>query len=323
VAAQDASVIYMEGSPEKKGSGGTRSPLQFGSGVQVGDSVLTGARDFVELEQGSASTIRVNPNTVFTLQERESEGERESVLKTAAGSVQFKFEKLVGRKEPTLGTDTVVAGVRGTELTVYAGTEGSSLFLVESGEVAVHARQGTVTLGPKEAVEVSAGGTAGEKFEWPGRELDFSTWNKRRLERFLENPVEGAKRIRDRLQYFQEQIRRLYPQYLEGSAKIRRLRDEMDQIEREEGRDAALEFYESNIAPIAGPTRAYIVNTRYYALSALSMRRFVLGRVYMHLKTDYIKNPKNETFQEFLEVYNDILTSYGQVVSPRLVDADI
>ena len=57
--AQDASVVYLEGEPELRTSGGTTEWLDFGTTMAAGDSVVTGRNDFVELEQGEAATIQV------------------------------------------------------------------------------------------------------------------------------------------------------------------------------------------------------------------------------------------------------------------------
>jgi hypothetical protein len=322
--AQDASVVYLEGSPTVKPSGGSRYDAQFGDVLSVGDSVLTGMRDFVELEQGSASTIRVQPDTVFTIQQRETDsGERETVMRTTVGEVRFRFQKLVTDREPMVGSATSVAGVRGTELTIYAGSDGSSLYLVEEGRVDVEGQEETVSLGPNEAVQVSPAGRAGQKYEWPGRELDFSQWNQDRMEAFLQEPVESARRIQERLTGFEEEIRRLYPEYLELSTNLRDARDRLEEMEDEASEEEIDAFIQEEIAPLRGRTARLLLNIRYYALSALSLKGHVLGRMYLELKARNFLSPENETFQEFLQVYNSIQADFEEFVAPRLVPDDI
>lgn len=323
---QDATVVYLEGSPTIRPASGSRFPADFGERVQVGDSVLTGARDFLEMEQGTASTIRVQPDTVFTVQQRESdEGERETVMRATVGAVRFRFNRIVTEQEPMVGSATTIAGVRGTELTVYAGGDGTSLYLVEEGQVDVEADNETVSLGPNEAVQVSAAGRAGEKHEWPGRELDFSRWNQDRMDAFLETPVESARRIRERLTDFEEQIRRLYPEYLELSTNLRNARDELAEMEEEgeASQEELQQFVDEEIVPLRTRTARIFLNIRYYALSAHSLKGHVLGRMYLEMKARNFLTPENETYQSFLEVYNAIQADFEEFVAPRLVPDDI
>ncbi|TVQ36359.1 MAG: hypothetical protein EA384_14460, partial [Spirochaetaceae bacterium] len=123
--SQDAGVVYLEGWPSLRSGGATRE-LDFGLAVRPGDSVLTGRRDYVELDQ-DGNSIRINADTVFTLREIERDGRRETVMTNTVGSVAYRFQTLAGRRQQ-VGTATAVAGVRGTEFTVYAGSDGSSLF---------------------------------------------------------------------------------------------------------------------------------------------------------------------------------------------------
>ncbi|TVR67919.1 MAG: hypothetical protein EA427_11950, partial [Spirochaetaceae bacterium] len=180
VPADDAAVTYLEGEPEVRTAGGRTDWLDFGSTVRPGDSVVTGRFDFVELQQGGAATIRVNADTVFTIREVDRAGQRETVMSNSVGSVSYRFQRVTGRAEPRVGTATTVAGVRGTELTIYAGADGSSLFLVESGLVEVSSAGRSVELAANQAVEVAVGREPGAVFEWKGRELDFSSWNQER-----------------------------------------------------------------------------------------------------------------------------------------------
>ncbi|MFW5695964.1 MAG: FecR family protein, partial [Alkalispirochaeta sp.] len=167
--AQDATVVYLEGEPELRTTQGAIDWLDFGMSLRAGESVVTGGNDFVEMEYGDASTIEVQPDTVFTVREVERGGERRTVMSNSAGAVKYRFNRLTGRSEPDIGTSSVVAGVRGTEVAVYAGGEGSSLFVVESGEVEVTSAGSSVSLTQDEAVEVPAGGPPGEKYSVIGR----------------------------------------------------------------------------------------------------------------------------------------------------------
>jgi hypothetical protein len=315
-------VSYLEGFPELKSSGGTRYELDFGDLVESGDSVITGPTDYAELERGAGNTIRVNENTVFTLQQVEREGRTETVLQNTVGSVSYRFNRVTGR-EPRIGTASAVAGVRGTELTVYAGDDGTSLFAVTTGLVDVEAEGETVSLRENEAVEISPGRAPGEKFEWLGEELDFSTWNADRLDTFLEDPLEGLARIEERLNYFAEQAQQTYAAYEESRAELDAAREEFQRLMEEGETEAAEQLEDERIGPAMGRTGTLVLNYRYYALSALSMRRFVLGKIYMQMKTRYIFDRGNPVFNDFLRLYTSVLADYENTIVPRLVEADI
>jgi hypothetical protein len=323
IPAQEAEVAYLEGFPELKTSGGSRYELDFGDLVESGDSVITGPTDYAELERGAGNTIRVNENTVFTLQQVEREGRTETVLQNTVGSVSYRFNQVTGR-EPRIGTASAAAGVRGTELTVYAGDDGTSLFAVDSGLVEVEAEGRTVSLAENEAVEVVAGQAPGEKFEWLGEELDFSTWNADRLDAFLEDPLEGLVRIERRMDYFSRQLDQAYGSFLDARALADDSRRRIAELRDEGATEEEMRTYRADVlTPRVNRSTTLALNYRYYALSALSMRRYVLGKLYMQMKSRYIMDKTNPVYSDFLELYLSILADYEESVVPRLVEADV
>ncbi len=65
------------------------------------------------------------------------------------------------------------------------------------------------------------------------------------------------------------------------------------------------------------------MNLRFYALSALSLRRFVEGRLYAFTKAQYIATPASAAYQEFLKEHARLLSKFETAVVPELVAADI
>ncbi|MDA3949451.1 MAG: FecR domain-containing protein [Spirochaeta sp.] len=317
--AQEASVIYLEGEPELRASGGATEWLDFGTVLTPGDSVVTGRNDFVELEQGAASTIRVNPDTVFTIREVEENGRRRQVMSNSTGSVGYRFNRLAGRDEPRIGTTSVVAGIRGTEVVVYAGANGSSLFLVESGLVDVTSAGQTVSLAQDEGVEVPASGPPGDVFEWVGQELDFSTWNAQKLDEYLANPVAGVQSLMTQLDEFIEGTQEYRELYQEIKTEYDAKYETFVELEDGEEKDALRE----ELQQIGNRQRTQVLNYRYYALSGLSLRRYVLGKMYIELTTRYILDKDNATYQGFIAEYERFLAAYNDGIVPRLVEADI
>ena len=100
----------------------------------------------------------------------------------------------------------------------------------------------------------------------------------------------------------------------------------LDQVKkyREEGKDfEADELYKSTYKPLQKNVLTFGLDLRYYSLSALSLRRYTLGRMYVKLRVAHFKE-SNSSYEDFLEVYNSFMEEYDFICEePYLVDADI
>jgi steroid 5-alpha reductase family enzyme len=65
------------------------------------------------------------------------------------------------------------------------------------------------------------------------------------------------------------------------------------------------------------------MNVRFSALAALSLRRFVGGRLYVLMKERYINHPDDPAYKDFLSRYDSILSDFEKSIIPFLVQADI
>jgi hypothetical protein len=322
IFSQAAEVVYVEGTADIKRSSGRLVFADFGELLANGDSVITGTDGRVELEKENESLIRVSPDTVFVFREKEEGGEKKSVFQTSVGSVFLRFTKLTGN-EPQITTGTSVAGIRGTELTVFAGVDGSSLFIVDSGKVEVSSEGETVQLLPGEGVEVEAGRVPGEKFEAKHGKIDYSEWNRGKLDAFLQDPADAAQRISRQLSRFIEEIRTIVPLREENIARLEEERKKLAKIKEEKSLDEAEAYYLENLLPIEEKMFPLNVNLRYYALSALSLKRYVLGRMYLIMKSRYITRPQAPEFTEFLKAYRSMAADFEDHVVPYLAILDI
>ncbi len=318
LSAQDASVSYLEGEPELRRSDGSTEWLDYGGFASPGESIITGSFDYVELSQGDEATIRIQSDTIYTVREVNRGGRRETVLSTAAGSVSFRFNRLSGR-EPRIGTETAVAGVRGTEVTVYSGPDGSSLFLVESGLVEVSSGGESVELAENEGVEVPVGRAPGEKFSIIGREIDFSSWSAGRIDDFLSDPVAALDRIEIQLQSFSRDADEWYERAEAAEAVSDAAREELGKIE---GAEEQAKYREETWLPLVEQTSAAVLNYRYNALSALSLRRYSLSSLYMEMKSRNILDPAPE-YGEFVARYNELREKFGGMFDEYLEDTDL
>ncbi len=323
MAEQQAETVFVDGSVNRKDGAGKLRSLEIGDKLSTGESVITKAGASAELKLlAGSSSIKVKQNSVFTLGEMNVGGKKQSVLQTVVGSVSMKFNKLA-EKEPLVGTTTCVAGVRGTEVELYAGMDGSSLVAVVSGAVELESGGASVGLAANEAVEVKPGMAPGPKFSWIGKELDFSAWDQGNLADYLTDPLASALKVETQLASYRASIAELIPQlaqqkaaYDEAYAQLKALVDAKEDAK-------AKEFRETNVFPLILAQGTIILNIRYYALTSLSLRRFVLGGMYMQLKTRHPTDSSDPGQAAFLEAYSRILKDFEESVVPQLVEADI
>ena len=198
LAAQESDVVFVDGWVDLKDSSGEIYELYIGDMVYSGDTVITGEDGVVELEPQAGSRIIIKPDTVFSIKETDVKGKKQSVVSTTLGEVAFKFNRMTN--EPLISTPSTVMGVRGTEFTVYAGADGSSLVTVESGSVEVSGAGESVLLAENEGVEVQAGKAPGEKFEIKGKAIDFTEWNVSKINEMIASPLEKLAELKLQLE---------------------------------------------------------------------------------------------------------------------------
>jgi len=316
LGAQKANVVYTEGKAQIKSSSGSLREADFGSKIVFGESIITGKDGLVEIKLENGSTIRVSSNSVFSYSSTGTGSETQSVLATTAGSVSYKLAKVTG-KSPVIQTNSMVAGVRGTEFTVFAGRDGSVLLAVTEGVVDVEAQDQMVVLYKDEAVEVAPGKAPGEKYIWLGKELDFSSWNQQKNDDFLANPLAGLEAVEKQLESYKKELLALKAPYQDATQKWRIASEEYKKMIDSSDPDTLKEFQKLILSPAENERSALILNIRYYALNYLSVRRYVLSNMYMEIKSRNPINP-NEEVLSFYQKHKSILSSYEDSIVPEL-----
>jgi len=314
-------VTYTEGDATTRYKDGTQNDTSIGDVLNTGDSVKTGADGQVEMDQKGV-TIRVNHGTVFTLMEVDQGDQKSPVMSVALGSIRFRYNKLTGQ-EPLVRTNSAVLGVRGTEFTVFSGADGSTLIAVDQGQVNVEAEGKSVQLAAAEGVEVPLGKPPGDKFAVPKEKIDFSKWNDDKLNAMLSDPMAAMKSIEDTMATYVKNTvdySNLYQQYM---ARLLVERANLAKIQKEQGDVAALKYSDSVVAPLSLQASNLGLNVRYSALAALSLRRFVAGRLYVFMKERYITNPHDVAYSAFLTEFGTFLNGFEEAIVPYLVKVDI
>ena len=320
--AQDAEAVYVEGFPELRTGGGVLDDLFFGDRVRSGESIITGRRDRAELELDDGSSIVVRADTVFTMREVDDGGQSRSAFSNTRGSVTYSLDGIRGRRSRIQSANATV-GVRGTTFTVYAGDDGGSLFFVDSGQIAVEAQGEEVELGANEAVEVNAGEAPGEPFEVLRGELDFSGWNNGRVEAVLDDPVAAAEGAYRRLEEIVGELEDAVAAYEPLREELMAERQAAQEIRQEAGEEEFEAYYREHVRPLESVTPRRYLNVRYWALSALNMRRYVFGRMYTILRSNNIMNPDDPDVVAYREVHNRALRLLSDRVYDYLILEDI
>ena len=319
--AVPSDIIYTEGRANVRYRTGSVDEAMIGDRLNTGDTVTTGFDGFVELDQAGLA-LRINSDTVFTLQEREQAGETTGVFSVVLGSIKFRYGRITG-KEPLIQTGSAIAGVRGTEFTVYAGADGSSLILVDSGEVTVEAAGRAVELAAEEGVEVRPGEPPGDKFKVQRDQIDYRSWNEAKIEAMLGDPLTALERIAERMEYYVRSVEEYLALYEEYKTAVEAEREKKAAIAQSQGREAATAYEGELITPLAVKGFNASLNTRYFALAALSLRRFVGGRLYVLLKSKHIAAPEDRTYGVFLTRFVSLLGDFERLIVPHLGEADI
>lgn len=162
-----AKITAVRGSVQAKASGGAWHPAGANTLIAAGGSVRTVRQSRAELRFLNGSTLRLGPNAVFRLQERDQD------------PLQLVFGKLWMKVTPQpsplrVRTPSAVAAVLGTELLVSAKADQSTHVTVLEGKVEVEGHLGDkVTLGPGQWVDAEP-----NKPLQPPTPFDWSTLRK-------------------------------------------------------------------------------------------------------------------------------------------------
>jgi hypothetical protein len=319
--AVPSDVTYTEGDVTTRMGSGKQQDTSIGDVLNTGDSLKTGKDGQAELNQKGV-TIKVSHGTVFTLMEKSQAGKTASVMSVALGSIKFRYDKLTG-SEPQVRTNGAVAGVRGTEFSVFAGADGSTLFAVDSGQVTVESEGKSVELAASEGVEVPLGQPPGDKIPLRSDQIDYKTWNGQKFDSMLADPLGSMKTVQTVMEEYIKNESDFYQQYLASKEKLDQEVQKRVEIFQQKGTAEAQKYQMEVVTPLSVQTGYLVLNVRYYSLAALSLRRFVAGRLYIYLKSRYIANQDAPDWKQFLVNFNQVLAEFEQSIAPQLVDADI
>lgn len=287
--------------------------VALGMSVENKGVISTDKGTTVEVDMDSGSILTVNPGSIFTVSEmgdKEDKTQKRSVFRCVLGSIKCKFNKLKGKKEPYIETNTTVCGVRGTEFTVFSGADGSSIYTVNSGSVEVESKGKSVLLVKDEGVEVVAGSPPGAKFNFKGNPVDFSAKLAESEKAILADPVGTAAKLTDQLYTYYWEAKKWMDEYNKLSPQVAKMQAEQNRIFETEGDEAALAFKKKNILPLIQETVIAHMNMRHYAMSAHSMRNYLMSTLFIKMRIEYLDNAEDPEYRKFIGNYRAFLMTF-------------
>ena len=320
--SQQAEVTYFQGTANLKSGAGTLTPVDFGTPMNAGDSIVTGSDGIVQLDQVGGSQITVQANSVFTLQKRFQDSNQQTVMTTVLGAVSFRFAKLAGTAEPAIATMSSVAGIRGTVFTVYAASDGTSRYEVTEGMVEVSSAGQSVDLTKNQAVEVTAGAVPGKVEALHGK-IDYSSWNGSKEQAVAKDPVAALDAVGKQMDALIAELKKVEPVYLKLKPQLDSARAEMKTLLDAGKKDDAQKYYKASVNPIEVDITNTYLNIKYWALSALSLRRYVMGRMFLLTTIQHLKNPDDPAYKTFVRDFQSIQARFDQAIIPYIVPANI
>jgi len=312
-------VVYVDGTVDIKTSFGDMDYADIGMPVETGDSIITGYDGYAEIEMEDGSTVKVNEDSIFKLDSVQQDNKSRNSFQLVLGSASYKFTKAMKEQEPQIRTPSTVCGLRGTEFSVFSGIDGSALYVVDEGSVAVTSKGAEVQLGAEQGVRVNAGETPGEPFDIKRGAVDYSAFKSESEKAFLDNPASTVFLMMDQLSDYADLADENEALFQAQKDAMKDLNEKLDSLGGEEKKTYYKEVVFKEEIKLSGMKH----NVRYYAISAKSLRRFVIGTMYVQMKTIYMMDQMNPEFLDFMNAYYQFVDLYETRIVPYLVEADI
>lgn len=322
ITAIEGTIVFIEGEVDYKSSTGQLEWADFGMKVRAGDTIITGEAGRCEIELENGSTINLASDTAFTFSQQDLGGSVQTVFSCSYGEIAYKFFKFTG-KEPAIQSPGTTCGLRGTAFTVLVGADGSTLYVVSEGEVAVTSQSVEVLLGLDEGVEVEVGETPGVIFPVLIGEEDYSDWRAEAEVKAFSDPIATMLKFTQQLREYNAEMLKYKELHEELLIKVEEERDVVASLNANGENDAAQNYMDEVVKPLQNNLVALVLNYRFYALSSMSLRRHVVANLFVKVRGEYFSDSSNPLYISFRAAYDDFIEIYETETVLRLVPADI
>ncbi len=132
---QEATVVFLMGEADVV-SRGTRRPINIGQQLRPPATVDVAPASYVEIQFDDQALFRIDENTTASLVSlMDLPRTTRTRMQLATGTIKATVDDVVSGGAYEVETETMVAGVRGTEFQVSAAADGDSTLAVREGEV--------------------------------------------------------------------------------------------------------------------------------------------------------------------------------------------
>ena len=117
-----------------------------------------------------------------------------------------------------------------------------------------------------------------------------------RLDDLLKDPVAGSKKVEKILDDYIRKIAALEKEWESQKVKIDQAEQILSEMNKTQGVEAGNRYYNEVVIPLRTQTGYTILNIRHYSLSALSLKQYIEGRLFIRLKAMALSGNSNKDF---------------------------
>jgi len=280
--------------------------VTMGQKIQVGDSIRTGAKAYIELDLDN-NYIKINENTKIKISENVGESKTANSVMVQYGNVLSKIEKIKkDDKGFEIRTASSIAGVRGTEFTVLAGHDGTTVVQVVEGTVAFTGDKKQISVSANQESTVPLGGDPSpvkviEKRQWNEWLAESEKKIKGNEENLLENCLDKMKKLDSEIAVLESVIDKSRKEQKEYDEKMQEAINNKD-------KDKAKEFAELSYK--SGRTANSNKAKAYYQSDRMSIVKGLADKIYSTAAKGSASKKMEAANMQIQEIYNQQYNKY-------------
>ena len=111
--------------------------------------------------------------------------------------------------------------------------------------------------------------------------------------------------------------------FAENNVLYEDLKKQFNEIKENLGDEEATKFLQEKVTPVGHQESIIFSNLRYFALTAFSLKRYVMASQFSLIKAQSLVNKNDETFKDFMAIYDRIILKIEDRIFNFLVQNDI
>ncbi len=118
-------------------------------------------------------------------------------------------------------------------------------------------------------------------------------------------------------------VKKLDPEYNRLKSELSNERAVLKKMANGDQKDQSQTYYQDKVHPLELQTTNTVLNLRYWVLSALSLRKYVMGRMFLLTTLQHLKGDDSIDYKTFLTLFNQIDSKFRQTAIKYLQPTDI